>query len=117
MKYEVGQLIIGRFVGRFDKGKIEDFRITKVGKKYIYVVPLDLPSSYAIPLLKDTLANKEDWRNSDWQYFHSYDAMKEYDEEIRLFYEVREMINHTSGKRLGLKKLREIRALLEVDDR
>ena len=114
MSYAVGQIIVGRGVNKYTNGKIKDFRITKVGKKYIYVLEADsnMPDYAAIALIKDTLANKN-FCSPDWEFFPSAKDMEEHDEAIMLEREIREKACRLSTRSIDLERLRKIRDLLD----
>ena len=114
MDYKIGQIIIGRGIGKYTQGKVKDFRIVKVGKKYIYVIDAksDLSVHFSTAIFKDTLKNKE--RGPvDWEYFSSKIAMEEYDESIRLIKEIRDKASRLSAGNISLERLKKIRDILE----
>ena len=112
MKYEVGQIIVGRNISRCNRGEVREFRVVKIGTKYIHVLEADSDNPYCtIFLLKDTLANK-DW-NSQWKFYHSVKEMNDRDEAEQLYNELREKIDRLSAIKIGLEKLRAIAKILE----
>lgn len=112
MQFTVGQKIIGRHTGRYNK-EIEEFTIEKVGRKYIYVRQSN--SHYTIPLFKDSLRNTENWH--EIEFFLSIQDMKDHDEVLRLRYELNQKILYRGAiNKLGMEKLRIINDLLEGQD-
>ena len=108
-----GQAIIARGTTMYNKGKIKEFFVLKIGRKYVYVVEHQNDSlDFAVPLYKDTLGCCD--LNFGWRFFRSQKEMEEFDEMHALFDEISKKITspNTSAKSIGLEKLRKIGEIL-----
>ena len=121
-KFSVGQTLVGRGVNERTKGKVQKFRVVKVGTKYIQVQGGNSP--FPKVLDKNTLASKDG--NAEWEFFISEKALEEHrakksleeladsaSKSLELVKEIRRIVNDTSFHGLSLSELQEIRDFLE----
>lgn len=111
--FEVGRIIIGRGVGRYNKGEIKEFRIEKVGTKYIYIKEnkADVPDFMKKAIYKDSLEGKNP--NDRFEYFFSLEEAKEHDEAEKLLVKICDITD--SHRSTAEEKLRAIKELLSQE--
>jgi hypothetical protein len=112
--FEVGRIIIGRGIDRYNKGEIKEFRIVKVGAKYIYIKEnsANVPDFMGKAIYKDSLEGKDP--NDRFEYFFSLEEMKEHDEAKKLLMEICDIIYGRNNIK-PQKKLRAIKELLSQE--
>lgn len=108
--YEVGQKIIGKQIG---KGEIEEYVISRVGTRYIYVKNENFPVLEFI-VHKYSLRNKEPY---GVDFYHSIQEMDEHHEMLTLYREICRAFEPAYRKELSIKKLRAIKAILDEPEK
>jgi hypothetical protein len=111
--FEVGRIIIGRGIGRYNKGEIKEFRIEKVGTKYIYIKEnkADVPDFMKKAIYKDSLEGKNP--NDRFEYFFSLKEAKEHDEAEKLLIKICDIVH--SYRNTAQEKLKAIKELLSQE--